>query len=231
MSDSTRAPASAPAVLKLPDELLLSILTRPELGYRDVKRFSRVCKRTHALEQDRSLDSKLFRQGPIQRQVKAGDEIAFHPVLEEIDDAMERLSPKPKCVKKAIMVSGPMGWSGYETEEYKGLGGEEGEDGGWVNEEDDLSTTPWDNEYATSPASLGLELTLDDEAALMSAHSTVSNPLGVTVRDVIVAVAKVWTSADGREALGNDGYWYGVERAVVVGNGYAELVFPCMIFD
>ncbi|GAA5860208.1 hypothetical protein JCM1840_002820 [Sporobolomyces johnsonii] len=254
MSDSASATASAPAVLKLPDELLLSILARPELGYRDLKRFSRVCRRFHAVEQDKVLDYKLFREGPAQRQVKEGCEVTSHPVFDVLflttsgDEAMIYLSPTPESRIMLIHEACIRRYRHFLEDDE--MSGEEGRAGGGDAALKTI-TLPCASEYATSPASLRLRFAMAAEPYVLD--PIVHNPLGVTVRDLSVAVTGFWASKASkhipltapalenddaseepmvdycrvdywREVIGNDGWWQGVDDAVALGDGYAKLV-------
>ncbi|GAA5899963.1 hypothetical protein JCM5296_001927 [Sporobolomyces johnsonii] len=263
MSDSASATASAPAVLKLPDELLLSILARPQLGYRDLKRFSRVCRRFHAVEQttalpdlqDKGLDYKLFREGPAQRQVKEGYEVTSHPVFDVLflttsgDEAMIYLSPTPESRNMLIHEACTRRYRHLLADEE--MSGEEGRAGRGGDAALKTITLPCASEYATSPASLRLRFAMAAEPYVLD--PIVHNPLGVTVRDLSVAVTGFWASQAAehipltapalenddaseepmveycrvdywREVIGNDGWWQGVEDAVALGDGYAKLV-------
>ncbi|GAA5874711.1 hypothetical protein JCM1840_000411 [Sporobolomyces johnsonii] len=215
MSDSAPAAASAAAaVLSLPDELFLLILARPELDYCDLKRFSRVCRRFHAVEKDKALDYKLFRKGPAQPQVKQGYEATVHLMVDQIHDAIMGLWPKPRSVKEMIRAL-PIISSEDESDDDEELAGGEGKDGG-ADEEGDLRTL-WDSEYATSPAFIRLD----------AGPYVASNPLGVTVRDVVVAEAELCTMKNGpAPRYGFD--CAGVERAVALGDGDAKLVYKPM---
>ncbi|GAA5854548.1 hypothetical protein JCM3766R1_002117 [Sporobolomyces carnicolor] len=84
-----------PGLLTLPDEVLLLILREPSLTYNDLKRVSRVSMRLHSLEQDESLDLKLFRKhlpapssSSTDDQIvlcKRGVEVKNHPILDRAD--------------------------------------------------------------------------------------------------------------------------------------------------
>ncbi|GAA5862592.1 hypothetical protein JCM1840_002601 [Sporobolomyces johnsonii] len=195
MSDSASTAASVATLLNLPNELLSLILARPELDYLDLKCFSRVCRRFHALEQDTSLDYKLFRQGPAQRQVGKGRNVDFHPILDallmtdtSLDKGMAYLSPKLQKIVGVPIIAGGLDWGNGEA-------GKEGRDGEWDEDDVDFLDTldtislPCASEYATSPASQHLKMQVFDDF-------TLHNRNGLTVRGVVVAVIERWAALE-----------------------------------
>ncbi|GAA5888754.1 hypothetical protein JCM5296_000092 [Sporobolomyces johnsonii] len=250
MSDSASTAASVATLLKLPNELLSLILARPELDYLDLKCFSRVCRRFHAVEQDTSLDYKLFRQGPAQRQVGKGCNVDFHPILDallmtdaSLDKGMAYLSPKLQKIGGVPTIAGGLDWGNGEA-------GKEGKDGDWDEDDGFLETLdtipfPCASEYATSPASRHLKLQVFDDFTLDNSH-------GVTVGNVVVAVIERWAwgeapavsylwellgknaweeqmvwrcgSIEARQALRKKALWRGVHTLVALDDGVAKLV-------
>ncbi|BGP50166.1 hypothetical protein JCM10450v2_006077 [Rhodotorula kratochvilovae] len=163
--------ASEPPALRLSTDSWLIVLNRRELSYFDLKRFSRVCKRFHSLEQDSHLDSRLFRRGypadfprwgPRDHPLKKGSHVAFHPVLH-----LTSLS-RPDLDEADITV---FSRSGDDNDDrcYKPL---------------DL---PVAAEYATSPPCAKLVF-------LAGTAPVIADARGVRVRSVIEAVTSMWVS-------------------------------------
>ncbi|GAA5969050.1 hypothetical protein JCM3765_005279, partial [Sporobolomyces pararoseus] len=181
-----------PTLLDLPDETLLAIFLQPRLSYNDLKRISRTCKKLHSIEQDESLDSKLFRKGlpPSPSSLvlcTKGIKVDYHPILDkasltetELDDVILFVD-SPRREK-----SGDTG--SEETEEGEEEDGEE-DNGYRVIKVKDVAAF---NEYATSPPCR--EIVWE-----MGGKPRISNPRGVTVRDAVVAAVEMWSSEPGEE--------------------------------
>ncbi|GAA5986821.1 hypothetical protein JCM5350_005252 [Sporobolomyces pararoseus] len=179
-----------PTLLDLPDETLLAIFLQPRLSYSDLKRVSRTCKKLHAIEQDESLDLKLFRKGlppPPSPLVLCpqGTKVEYHPILDRA------FLTATKLEDVILFVDNPRREktgddSSKEAEEEEEKEGEE-EDGYRVVKVKDLAAF---NEHATSPPCR--EIVWE-----MGGQPRVSNPGGVTVGDAVKAAVNMWSSDPG----------------------------------
>ncbi|GAA5999255.1 uncharacterized protein JCM10292_001704 [Rhodotorula paludigena] len=238
MSDSA-APGCAiktPA-LALPVDLWLLFLDREAMSYFDLKRFSRVCKRFHQLEQNPHLDSRLFRRGctgfkqrPRVHECRKGQTVRFHPVLH-----LTWLS-RPDLQEAEILVFSTLSKTATKTEGADD--GSEAEDNdadvglvfvaGWnpviadsagvrVRSVIEAVTSMW-----ASPAS--------DEAKMMALDSR-GDPAdfaleGVDPGEVDAASEKMWNEIDGMsmwDTLGDNTFWAGMRSARCIEDGKVAL--------
>ncbi|GAA5967335.1 hypothetical protein JCM3765_005604, partial [Sporobolomyces pararoseus] len=187
-----------PTLLDLPDETLLAIFLQPRLSYNDLKRISRTCKKLHSIEQDESLDSKLFRKGlppspppPTSRSkskpkiseavvlCKKGDNVKFHPIFNEVQSLVE-----VSLDGVVVVLDNPGIDDGQGGFKYGG------------SREVRVEELECFNEYATSPPCRSLKW-------LMGGCEGAQNPCGVTVQEAINAAVESWNAElDEDEAAG-----------------------------
>ncbi|GAA5853046.1 hypothetical protein JCM9279_003793 [Rhodotorula babjevae] len=138
--DEAAQPAVPPLALRLPDEVWLLILIK--LDYCALKRAQRICKKVQRLIQDKSLDGKLFRLGPVDDEPKVGTSFELHPFLKRLDPtsdsglrtvdphfstsspshsttqsypAMTDFATSPACTRLMILVDRDRACSDYES--------------------------------------------------------------------------------------------------------------------
>ncbi|GAA5874531.1 hypothetical protein JCM8547_002186 [Rhodosporidiobolus lusitaniae] len=176
--------ASRPAP---PNEVWFDMLEQENLGYIDLKRFGRVCKHFHKLEQDKALDHVLFRAPPPDPPVNQGQSVRFHPALDlanlvctTVEEATFFVS-LPKAKNKEA--SPPK--SGSNNDEPPESGSNDDE----KNETVFVPITRYSciYDFATFPAATSVSIR-------KGSNLIASNPSGVTVLDVVKRVVKMWTS-------------------------------------
>ncbi|GAA5986817.1 hypothetical protein JCM5350_005250 [Sporobolomyces pararoseus] len=176
-----------PTLLDLPDETLLAIFLQPRLSYFDLKRVSRTCKKLHAIEQDESLDAKLFRKGlppsPPRSKSKSkskkadrlvlckkGDNVKYHPIFAAVESLVET-----SLDDVFGPVSGPKIDDGQGGFKYGG------------DREVQVEELACLDEYATSPPCRSLQW-------FMGGSMDVQNSRGVTGREALTAAVDSWNA-------------------------------------
>ncbi|GAA5891695.1 hypothetical protein JCM8208_007371 [Rhodotorula glutinis] len=177
-ADAARQPANSSLALRFSDEVWLR--TFAQLEYYALNKVQRVCKKFQRLVQDKSLDSTLFRRGPVAGKagkLQLGMQFALHPHIASTH-ALER--------SRWLSVAGEH----LRNAAKKGV---------------DPGLTPWNcpatHEFATSPACTRLKVSVapDFYEPLLGretkhTHTLVNKPDGVTVGDVFMALG-AWFDA------------------------------------
>ncbi|GJN92941.1 hypothetical protein Rhopal_005985-T1 [Rhodotorula paludigena] len=164
------------------------------MSYFDLKRFSRVCKRFHQLEQNPHLDSRLcrrgctgFKQRPRVHECRKGQRVRFHPVLH-----LTWLS-RPDLQEAEILVFSTTGKTATEAEGADDDGSSEASDADDGVRNYHPLDLPVGAEYATSPPCSQLVF-------VAGWNPVIADSRGVKVRSVIEAVTSMWASPASEEA-------------------------------